>query len=63
MRVKFDRNMTGLTPVYILNSYKIPREDVDKFKKTLIGEDTFTIVGFIDTFIRLDNNNGIHVLG
>lgn len=55
--------MTGLTPVYILNSYKIPREDVDKFKKTLIGEDTFTIVGFIDTFIRLDNNNGIHVLG
>ena len=62
MRVKFDRNETKTTPVYILNTYTIPLERVPSFKDTLQGRGTFLVHNFVPTFMRLDNNNGLHYL-
>ena len=62
MRIKFERNYTGVTPVYTLNSYVIPETRVPSFKETLRGNSTFNIPNFFPAFIRLDNNNGLHFL-
>ena len=63
MKIKFERNLTGATPVYKLNTYFIPQEKVSDFKKTLQGEQPFEINDFFPAFLRLDNNNGLHELG
>ena len=62
MRIRFERNLTGPTPVFTINTYQIPELRVREFKLTLQGNHSMTIDNFIDSFLRLDNNNGLHVL-
>ena len=62
MRVKFERNYTGVTPVYTLNTYTIPEHRVPDFKATLMGNATFSVPKFFPALMRLDNNNGLHFL-
>jgi len=49
--------------MYTINSYTIPERDVPLFKQTLLANATFELPNFLDSFLRLDNNNGLHVLG
>ena len=62
LTVKFSRNYTSSTPIYTLSSYTIPLERVGEFKNTLAGKGSFKIESMYDNAIRLDNNNGLHVL-
>ena len=62
MRVKFERNETGVTPVYTLTPYTIPEHRVSSFKQTLTSNSSFTIPNFFPDFMRLDNSDGLHYL-
>jgi hypothetical protein len=60
VRAKFDRNETGLSSLYVLNTYELPADKVPGFKQTLLGKSDFCAAGLLPTFLRLDNNNGLH---
>lgn len=49
--------------MYTINTYTIPEKSVPLFKQTLLANATFELPNFLDTFLRLDNNNGLHILG
>jgi hypothetical protein len=63
VRAKFDRNETGLSSLYVLSTYELPGDEVHSFKQALLGKAEFCAEGLLPTFLRLDNNNGLHELG
>jgi hypothetical protein len=63
IRARFDRKQTGLTSLYVLASTEIDRSLISSLKETLRGKGSFCLDKLVNTWLRLDNNNGLHQLG
>ena len=63
VRASFDRNQTGLTSLYILESIQLPQQRIPQLKEVLAGQGSFCMDKIVNPWLRLDNSNGLHLLG